>query len=55
VVIDNTGAIARARGDVQLTPASYLVNRQGQMVKRYVGEPDFAERHRLIGKLLALA
>ena len=53
VVIDNTGAIAKAWGDVQVTPTSYLVNKQGMLVKRYVGEPDFAELHLLIEKLLA--
>ena len=53
VAIDNTGAVARAWGDVKLTPTTYIVNKQGQIVKRYVGEPDFNELHRLIEKLLA--
>ena len=53
VAIDNTGAVARAWGDVKLTPTSYVVNRKGEIVKRYVGEPDFAELHKLIEKLLA--
>ena len=53
VAIDNTGAVAKAWGDVQLTPTTYLVNRKGEIVKRYVGEPDFAELHQLIEKLLA--
>ena len=53
VAIDNTGAVAKAWGDVQLTPTSYLVNKQGQIVKRYVGEPNYAELDRLIEKLLA--
>jgi peroxiredoxin len=52
VAIDNTGGVARAWGDVQLTPTSYLVDKQGRIVKRYVGEPDFAELHKLIEKLL---
>lgn len=52
VAIDNTGAIAKSWGDVALTPTSYLVNKQGEIVKRYVGQPDFAELHRLIEKLL---
>lgn len=52
VAIDNTGAVAKAWGDVQLTPTSYLVNKRGEIVKRYVGTPDFAELHRLIEKLL---
>jgi peroxiredoxin len=55
VVIDNTGAVAQAWGDVKLTPTTYLVNKRGEIVKRYVGEPDFAELHRLIEKLLAEA
>ncbi len=53
VAIDNTGAVAKAWGDVQLTPTTFVVNRRGEIVKRYIGEPDFAELHRLIEKLLA--
>jgi peroxiredoxin len=53
VAIDNTGAVARAWGDVQLTPTTFLVNKRGEIVKRYVGEPNFAELHQLIEKLLA--
>jgi len=52
VAIDNTGAVAQAWGEVQLTPTSYLVNKKGEIVKRYVGEPDFNELHALIEKLL---
>ncbi|MBN9324755.1 MAG: TlpA family protein disulfide reductase, partial [Delftia acidovorans] len=55
VALDNTGAVARAWGDVQLTPTTYIVNKRGDIVKRYVGAPDFAELHRLIEKLLAEA
>jgi peroxiredoxin len=53
VAIDNTGAVAKAWNEVKLTPTTYIVNKQGQIVKRYVGEPDFAELHQLIEKLLA--
>ena len=53
VAIDNTGAVAKAWGDVQLTPTSYLVDKHGEIVKRYVGAPDFAQLHQLIEKLLA--
>lgn len=52
VAIDNTGSIARAWGEVQLTPTTFVVNKRGEIVKRYVGEPDFAELHRLIESLL---
>ena len=52
VAIDNTGSVAKAWGEVKLTPTTYLVNKQGEIVKRYVGEPDFSELHRLIEELL---
>ena len=53
VAIDNTGEIARSFGDVRLTPTSMLINKRGQIVKRYVGAPDFAALHRLVEQLLA--
>lgn len=53
VAIDNTGMVAKAWGDVQLTPTTFLVNKRGQIVKQFVGEPDFAALHQLIEKLLA--
>ena len=53
VAIDNTGANAKAWGDVKLTPTTYLLNKRGEIVKQYVGEPDFAALHQLIEKLLA--
>ena len=53
VAIDNTGAVAKAWGDVQLTPTTFLVNKRGEIVARYVGEPDFGQLHQLIEKLLA--
>ena len=53
VAIDNTGAIAKDWGDVKLTPTTYLLDKNGVIVKRYVGEPNFVELHALIEKLLA--
>ena len=53
VAIDNTGAIAKSFGQVQLTPTSVLINKRGEIVKRYVGEPDFVALHQLVEKLLA--
>lgn len=53
VAIDNTGAVAKAWGDIKLTPTTYLVDKRGAIVKRYVGTPDFKELNQLIEKLLA--
>ncbi|HEY0956254.1 MAG TPA: redoxin family protein [Roseateles sp.] len=55
VAIDNTGSVANAFGPVQMTPTTLLINKRGEIVKRYVGEPDFAALHGLIEKLLAEA
>lgn len=53
VALDNTGDIAKSWGDVKLTPTTYLVDKQGRIVKRFVGEPDFTALHNLIEELLA--
>lgn len=53
VAIDNTGGLAKAWGDVAVTPTTFIVNKQGQIVKRYVGEPDFAALHQLLERLLS--
>jgi peroxiredoxin len=53
VALDNTGRVAKAWGDVQLTPSTFIVNKRGEIVKSFVGAPDFAELHKLIEKLLA--
>lgn len=53
VAIDNTGVVARDWGDVKLTPTTFLVNKRGEVVKRFVGTPNFDELHQLIDKLLA--
>jgi protein-disulfide isomerase len=45
--------VAKAWGDVKLTPTTYLVNKRGDIVKRYVGAPDFAAMGQLITQLLA--
>jgi len=55
VALDNTGKVAEAWGDVKLTPTTYIVDKQGRIVKKYVGAPNFDELHKLIEKLLAEA
>ena len=51
VVIDNTGEVAARLGPVQYTPTSLLINKRGEIVKRWVGKTDFAVIGPLIAKL----
>ena len=53
VALDNTGAAAKAWGDVKVTPTTFVVNKRGNIVKRYVGKPNFDELDKLIEELLA--
>ena len=53
VAYDQSGELARAFGDVKLTPTTVLIDRQGRIVKRYLGTPDFAALETLITELLS--
>lgn len=53
VVLDVDGSLAQAFGDVKLTPTTFLVDRKGQLIKRYVGMPDFVEFQQLLESELA--
>ncbi|PLZ03455.1 hypothetical protein CY652_06530 [Burkholderia sp. WAC0059] len=46
------GSAAREFGNVQLTPTTFVVGRDGRILKRYVGEPQFAELDQLLEKAL---
>jgi len=48
VVLDLEGKIARSFNEVKLTPTTFLIDKQGRILKRYVGKPDFAELHQLL-------
>jgi len=51
VVIDNTGEVARRLGNVQFTPTSLLINKRGEIVKRWIGKTDFEAIAPLIAEL----
>lgn len=52
VVLDPQGKLAQAFGEVKLTPTTYVIDKQGQILKRYVGEPSFSELHALLENAL---
>ncbi len=53
VALDTDGANAKAFGDVQLTPTTFVIDKEGNILKRYVGIPEFASLQQLIEKALA--
>ena len=53
VALDGNGAVARGFGDVSVTPTTFLLDRRGRIVKRYLGEPDWREFHALVERILA--
>lgn len=52
VALDARGEIAKSFGDIRLTPTTFIIDKRGNIVKRFLGEPDFASLHLLIDKLL---
>lgn len=52
VAHDQNGQIAKAFGDIRLTPTSILIDKTGHVVKRYVGPPDFSALHQLLEQLV---
>jgi hypothetical protein len=42
------GSAAKQFGNIQLTPTTFLVAKDGTILKRYVGEPQFAELDQLL-------
>ena len=53
VALDTRGDLAKSFGDVKLTPTTFVIDKNGNIIKRYVGEPEFAALHQLIEKALA--
>ena len=52
VALDPLGEIAKAFGDVRLTPTTIVIDKRGEMVLRITGEPDFARLHALLEEKL---
>lgn len=53
VALDPQDILAKAFGDVKLTPTTFVIGKDGSILKRYVGEPTFSELHQLLEKALA--
>ncbi len=52
VALDADGSLAQAFGDVQVTPTSFIIDPQGNVMQRVMGELDFAALHALLDQKL---
>ena len=52
VEVDGDGAIARGFGDIRVTPTSFVIGRDGRILKHYLGEPEWGDLHTLLEKSL---
>ncbi|HEX5093467.1 MAG TPA: TlpA disulfide reductase family protein [Burkholderiales bacterium] len=53
VALDADGGVSAAFGHVSVTPTTYLLDRQGRIVTRYVGEPDWNDLRARVERALA--
>jgi peroxiredoxin len=52
VALDPLGELAKAFGNVKLTPTTFVIDKRGNIVRRIQGEPDFARLHALLEEKL---
>lgn len=53
VALDVDGAHARAFGDVQLTPTSFIIGKDGRILEQKLGELDFVRLNALLDRELS--
>jgi peroxiredoxin len=44
--------IAREFGNVRITPTTFVIDKNGKIVRKYVGEPNWSELHQLMEREL---
>ncbi|MBV8030342.1 MAG: TlpA family protein disulfide reductase [Betaproteobacteria bacterium] len=53
VALDTTDEVARRFGNIHITPTTFVIDKNGRVVRRFVGEPDWREFDRVVEKALA--
>jgi peroxiredoxin len=53
VALDADGHVARAFGNVDVTPTTYLLDKHGHILATYVGEPDWQDFKARVERALA--
>jgi peroxiredoxin len=53
VALDLGDEVSRRFGDVQLTPTTFIIDRKGRVLRRFVGEPNWQDFDQVVEKALA--
>ena len=53
VALDVKGELAQAFGDVRLTPTSFIIGKEGQIIEQKIGELDFVKLRKLLDQELS--
>ncbi len=53
VMHDTTGEMSSRFGDVNLTPTAFIIDKQGKVIRKIIGDMDFASLHQLLNTQLA--
>lgn len=54
VVHDSYGEIATSFNDVRVTPTAFILDKEGKVIRRIIGELDFAALHQLLNDQLTV-
>ena len=52
VALDLDGTVAKSFGNVHVVPTSFLIGKDGRIVRKYVGEPNWADLDAAVEKAL---
>jgi peroxiredoxin len=52
IALDRSGEVAREFGNVRITPTTFVIDKKGKILRKYVGEPNWAEVHQLVEREL---
>lgn len=53
VALDASGEISKQFGNIRITPTTFIIDKKGRMLRRFVGEPEWSEFDRIVEKALA--
>ena len=48
IAFDRSGEVAREFGNVRLTPTTFVIDKNGKVLRKYVGEPDWKELNQIV-------